>query len=76
MSEAEVDVVRRAGEAYTERGIESFLEFLNPEVEWRSRADLPDTDLYTGHDGVSGGKIIKVDEFADKQKALEAVESE
>jgi ketosteroid isomerase-like protein len=28
-------------------------EFLDPEVEWHTRADLPDSATYRGHDGVA-----------------------
>jgi ketosteroid isomerase-like protein len=129
MSEAEVDVVRRAAEAWAEGGVEAMLEFADPEVEWQSRADLPDSDLYKGHDGVrrlyarfeedledtyyeplelidagervimvfdwggtgrasgiqveergeawvfrvTGGKVVRVDEYPNKQDALEAI---
>jgi ketosteroid isomerase-like protein len=51
MSEAEVEVVRRAAEAYTRRGGEAVLEFLDPEVEWRARPDLPDAGIYHGPEG-------------------------
>jgi ketosteroid isomerase-like protein len=67
MSEAEVDVVRRAAEAYTNRGAEAVLDFLDPDVEWRARPDLPDAGIYHG-----AGKIARVDEFATKQEALAA----
>jgi ketosteroid isomerase-like protein len=52
MSEAEVDVVRRAAEAWAKGGVEAMLKFADPGIEWQSRVDLPDTDLYKGHDGV------------------------
>jgi ketosteroid isomerase-like protein len=129
VSEAEVQVVAQAGQAYQERGVDGLLEFAHPEIEWRTRADLPDSDLYEGHDGVRrlyarfeedlegmyyepeelidigddrvlmvfrwggtgrasgvqaevqgeawvmkivGDKVVRVDEFANKQEALEA----
>ena len=51
MSEAEVEVVRRAGEAYSQRGTDGVVEFLDPEIVWNARADLPDAGTYRGPDG-------------------------
>jgi ketosteroid isomerase-like protein len=34
------------------KGRESVFEFLAPDVEWEARSDLPDAEIYTGHDGV------------------------
>jgi ketosteroid isomerase-like protein len=51
MSEAEVEVVRRAAAAYTDGGGEAVLEFLHPDVEWRARPDLPDAGVYHGEEG-------------------------
>jgi ketosteroid isomerase-like protein len=52
MSDESLDVVRAYFQARRERGREGVFEFLSPEVEWRARSDLPDTQTYTGHDGV------------------------
>ena len=52
MSEGDVEVVGRAAQAWMEGGIEAALEFMDPEIEWQTRSDLPDSDLYKGHDGV------------------------
>ena len=52
MSQADVEVVARCFAAYSERGVDGLLECLDPEIEWQSRIDLPDADLYRGHDGV------------------------
>ena len=30
----------------------SVLDFLAPEIEWKVRADLPDAQLYRGHEGI------------------------
>ena len=30
----------------------SALDFLAPEIEWKVRTDLPDAQLYRGHDGI------------------------
>jgi len=128
MSEAEIQVVLGAAAAYNERGSEAVIEFLDPEIEWRTRSDLPDSGTYRGQDGfrhlisrfeevmddiymeagdvidagervivrlrwggrgkasgaefeeneetwvlaVRGGKIVRVDEYATKEEALEA----
>ncbi len=128
MSEAEVQVVLDAAVAYREHGTEGVVEYLDPEIEWRTRADLPDSGTYRGQDGfrrlmsrfeevmddlylepediidagervivrlrwggrgkgsgveieeneetwivaVRGGKIVRVDEYATKEAALEA----
>jgi ketosteroid isomerase-like protein len=51
MSEAEVEVVRQAAKAYSERGAEAVVQFLDPDVEWRARPDLPDGGVYHGAEG-------------------------
>ena len=52
MSEDGIEVVRAYFEARRERGREGVFAFLSPEIEWRARSDLPDTQTYLGHDGV------------------------
>ena len=49
MSEQNVEVVRRAGAAWQSGGPDAMLEFLDPEIEWRVRLDLPDAGTYRGH---------------------------
>jgi ketosteroid isomerase-like protein len=34
------------------KGREAVFEFLAPDVEWQARSDLPDVEIYTGHEGV------------------------
>ena len=48
----DVELVRAGFAAFAEGGNESVFEFLAEDVEWRVRADLPDADIYRGHDGV------------------------
>ena len=50
MSRENVEIVRRFFEA---RGREAELALLDPEIEWHVRPDLPDADVYKGHDGWS-----------------------
>jgi ketosteroid isomerase-like protein len=52
MSQENLEVVRAYFTARREKGREGVFEFLSPDVVWKSRADLPDTQTYTGHDGV------------------------
>jgi hypothetical protein len=32
--------------------MDSILQFLAPEIEWKVRTDLPDAQLYRGHEGI------------------------
>jgi ketosteroid isomerase-like protein len=52
MSQENVEIVRRAYEAFQRNGGEALLAFLDREVEWKVRADLPDSDTYVGHEGM------------------------
>jgi ketosteroid isomerase-like protein len=52
MSHRHVELVRAYFTARSEKGREGVFEFLSPDVVWKSRTDLPDTQTYTGHDGV------------------------
>ena len=52
MSQKNVEIVRAYFTARSQTGREGVFEFLSPDVVWQSRTDLPDTQTYTGHDGV------------------------
>jgi ketosteroid isomerase-like protein len=52
LSESQVEVVRDYFTARREKGREGVFEFLSPDVVWKSRTDLPDTQVYSGHEGV------------------------
>jgi uncharacterized protein len=48
------DVVRvRATWEWFNRTHQPDFDALHPDVEWRTRADLPDSDTYRGHEGVA-----------------------
>ena len=51
MSAEHVDLVQRAYAHYAQTG-DIFEQGLHPDVEWHSRADLPDSDVYRGIDAV------------------------
>ena len=44
-------MVLGAAAAYNERGSEAVIEFLDPDIEWHTRPDLPDSGTYRGQDG-------------------------
>jgi ketosteroid isomerase-like protein len=52
MSQENVEVVHSAFRAFEEGGIDQLLGLLHPEIEWEARLDLPDSEVYRGHDGV------------------------
>jgi ketosteroid isomerase-like protein len=52
MSGANVEVVERAYREFGETG-RAVLEVLDPGIEWHTRADLPDSGVYRGHEAVA-----------------------
>jgi ketosteroid isomerase-like protein len=52
MSEENVEVVRRAWQAWRAGGIDAALKYFDAKIEWQVRPDLPDADIYRGHEGV------------------------
>jgi ketosteroid isomerase-like protein len=50
MSQENVQRVRESYE-FVDREREPDLDLLHPEVQWHTRADLPDRATYRGHDG-------------------------
>jgi hypothetical protein len=64
MSRENVELVRSAYEEF-DRARQPPLSVLDPEVEWHTAADLPDSGVHRGHDGV--GALIQewVNSFED-----------
>jgi ketosteroid isomerase-like protein len=52
MSEESVERVRESYE-FVEREHEPDFDLLHPDIRWHTRADLPDTATYRGHDAVA-----------------------
>jgi ketosteroid isomerase-like protein len=52
VSQANEEKVRAAYEAAARTRGPDF-DFLDPDIEWHTRADLPDAATYRGHDGVA-----------------------
>jgi ketosteroid isomerase-like protein len=66
MSQENVEIVRRAYEAFTRGGVEAVEAFLHPEVVWEDRYELPGASVYRGHDGFREA----VDRFYEAWKEL------
>ena len=52
MSQQNVQIIRAAFEAWEGAGMVAVLDFLAPDIEWKVRVDLPDAQLYRGHEGI------------------------
>ena len=52
MSEQNVELLRRAGEAFNARDIEAFIALCDPSIEWNSHMTVPGGAVYHGHDGL------------------------
>jgi ketosteroid isomerase-like protein len=52
MSQENVEVVRRAVEAFEHGGLDATLPFYSPEVSWEEADDEPEAETYRGHDGL------------------------
>jgi ketosteroid isomerase-like protein len=52
MSQENVEIARRAYDAFQRNGIEGLMPFLDEEIEWRNPEDSPIAGAWHGHDGV------------------------
>ena len=52
MSQENIEIVRTGYDEFNRTGQPTF-EFLDSEVQWHSAADLPDTAVWSGHEGVA-----------------------
>ena len=52
MSEENVDVLRRAYEAFARDDVDGILPLLDEHIEWRNTQDGPDAGVWHGHQGV------------------------
>ena len=80
MSEENVEAVRRAFAAFNRRDMDAMLEEFDPEIEWHTATDLPDSSVFRGHDGVGAfiqewidafeGLHGDVEEFIDRGECV------
>jgi ketosteroid isomerase-like protein len=72
MSEENVELIRRASDAYNRGDIDAMLEELDPEIEWRPSFQVllgGEATVYRGHDGVR-------DFIRDTEEAFTDLEAE
>ena len=71
MSQENVEIFKRAIDAYNRRDVEALLETLDPEVEWHSALMIPlggKAAVYRGHEGIR--KLFRdLDEVLDEWQA-------
>jgi ketosteroid isomerase-like protein len=65
MSRENVEAVRRALEAYEREGLDGYLRYLDPEIEWTSTDAYIERATYRGHEGVRRYLGTMEEEFAD-----------
>jgi len=52
VSEQNIELLRRASEAFNARDIEAFIALSDPSIEWNSQMTVPGGAVYHGHDGL------------------------
>jgi len=52
MSQENVELHRRANEAFNTRNVDAYIRYCHPEIELHSAVTVPGGGLYRGHDGV------------------------
>jgi ketosteroid isomerase-like protein len=65
MSQENVEVVRRAHEAFNRDGPEAALTYLDPELEWHDVPDQPEATVHHGHDGFLQAFRVFLESFAE-----------
>jgi ketosteroid isomerase-like protein len=65
MSQENVEIVRRAIEAYGREGLDGSLRYYDPEVEWTSTGAYIEPATYRGHEGVRRYLGTMEEEFDD-----------
>ena len=65
MSQENVETLKRGFEAFNRGDINAMLEEFDPDVEWHTASDIPDSTVYRGHDGVASLIQEWVNSFED-----------
>ena len=65
MAQENIEIVRRAVEAYAREGLDASMRFSTPEIEWSTTDAAMGEAFYRGHDGVRRFFASFDDEFDD-----------
>jgi ketosteroid isomerase-like protein len=65
VSRENVEVVRRAHEAFNRGGPRAALEYLDPEIEWHDVPDQPEATVHYGHEGFLRAFEVFLASFAE-----------
>ena len=52
MSQENLEIVRRATEAFNDSGVESLKAYCDPSIRWHTTGEFPDSGVYEGREGV------------------------
>jgi ketosteroid isomerase-like protein len=52
MSEENIGIVRAAAHAFNAEGVDSFIAYCDPDIEWRTTGRFADSGAYRGHAGI------------------------
>ena len=66
MSEGNIELHRRANEAFNSRDVEAYIAYCNPEIELHSAVTVPGGGVYHGHDWVRRWHRDIQDGFGDE----------
>jgi ketosteroid isomerase-like protein len=65
MSQENVEMFRRALEAFNRGDVQGALKDIDPQVEWQTPRSLPDPQTYYGHEGVKSWWAMMRDAFVE-----------
>ena len=71
MSQENVEIVRRALEAYEREGLDGLMCYLDPQIEWTTTGAFLEAATYHGHEGVRRYLGAMIDEFDDLRNTPE-----
>jgi ketosteroid isomerase-like protein len=71
MSQENLELVRRAIEAFSDEGIDAALEYFDPEIEWWAPPEWLEDRLYRGHEGLRELAAFWSEQFDEYQLKAE-----
>ncbi len=71
MSQDNVAIARRSADAFNRGDIDTWLGYIDPEIEWHGVSDEPDPGPFRGHDGVLKMVARWIEAFPDFRAEVE-----